>query len=357
LLQFPVSTHRPVMADAEAERFDGIFLNVAQQAGSIETILDVFFGFLNRKTDFFTGAQDEAAAEALVLKYYKKHWKAGLKKRTEQQEKNRLADEERKKRADDKKKKDDAEYNKRQEERKKAEEEQPQIEEVTEEEADKIKAEKQGDKKDDAAKEGEEKKADGDDEEEDSKEPPPTGNGGRTDKYVWTQTLSALEVYVDVKPGVKAKQIVCDIQGEYLKLGVKGEPLILEGKMDSKVKPDDCMWTLLDNKCVQITLEKFDNMKWWSCFMKGDAGIDTKKIVPENSKLGDLDGETRMTVEKMMYDQRQKALGKPSSDQEKQHDLLEKFKSAHPEMDFSKAKINYGGGGGGGMGGGGFPMG
>lgn len=151
-----------------------------------------------------------------------------------------------------------------------------------------------------------------------------------------------------MRPGVKAKQIVCDIGNETLKVGIKGEPLILEGKMHSKVKVDDCMWTLLDNKCVQITIEKFDNMKWWTCVMQGDAEIDTKKIVPENSKLSDLDGETRMTVEKMMYDQRQKALGKPTSDQEKQHDLLEKFKSAHPEMDFSKAKINYGGGGGGG---------
>mmetsp|Transcript_43104 Transcript_43104/g.134028 ORF Transcript_43104/g.134028 Transcript_43104/m.134028 type:complete len:126 (-) Transcript_43104:49-426(-) len=121
----------------------------------------------------------------------------------------------------------------------------------------------------------------------------------------------------------------------------------MDGKMFAKVKPDDCMWTLIDNKLVQITLEKLDGMKWWSCVMQGDATIDTKKIVPENSKLSDLDGETRMTVEKMMYDQRQKSLGKPTSDQEKQHDLLEKFKAAHPEMDFSKAKVNYGGGGGG----------
>merc|ERR1711988_1437538 len=184
--------------------------------------------------------------------------------------------------------------------------------------------------------------------EEEEKEPPPVGNGGTTDKYTWTQTLGGLEVIIPIKPGTRAKQVVCDIGVDKLKVGIKGEPLILEGKMHSKVKPDDSMWTLLDNKVVQITLEKLDGMKWWNCVMQGDPSIDTKKIVPENSKLSDLDGETRMTVEKMMYDQRQKAAGKPTSDQEKQHDLLEKFKAAHPEMDFSKAKINYGGGGGGG---------
>eukprot|EP00440_Ansanella_granifera_P072196 gb/GFBE01078344.1/.p1 GENE.gb/GFBE01078344.1/~~gb/GFBE01078344.1/.p1 ORF type:complete len:329 (+),score=154.21 gb/GFBE01078344.1/:1-987(+) len=325
----------------EDERFDGILLNIAQQAGNIDTILDTFFGFMQRKTDFFTGCRDEKQAEEMVLKFYRKHWKIGQKRRQEQLERNRVADEERKKKAEAQKKKDEEEYLKRQEEAKKLKEQEPKIEEVTEEEADKIKAEKK--------KDGEEDKEE--EEEKDSKEPPPPGNGGTTDKYTWTQTLSALEVFVHVPPGVKAKQIVCDIGSDTLKLGLKGEPLILNGKLHAKVKPDDCMWTLVDNKIVQITIEKFDGMKWWTCVMEGDAGIDTKKIVPENSKLSDLDGETRMTVEKMMYDQRQKALGKPTSDQEKQHELLEKFKAAHPEMDFSKAKINYGGGGGGG-----FPM-
>merc|ERR1712228_149264 len=88
-----------------------------------------------------------------------------------------------------------------------------------------------------------------------------------------------------------------------------------------------------------IILTKSKGMNWWKRVIVGDAEIDTSKIQPENSKLDSLDADTRQTVEKMMFDQRQKMKGLPPSKEREQAAILEKFKAQHPEMDFSQLKM------------------
>ncbi|KAK7476365.1 hypothetical protein BaRGS_00032365 [Batillaria attramentaria] len=261
----------------DPERFDGMLVAMAQQCeGGIQELLSVFFGFLQRKTDFYVGAGSSQAEE----------------------QKNQG---------------------------------------VT----------ANGDAgRDKTEKKDEEAKPDDDDEEEDEKDKgklkPNAGNGGDLPNYKWTQTLSEVEIRIpfNVNFALKGKDMVVDIGKKHIKVGLKGHPPVLEGELYNSVKMEESTWCIEDKKTLLINLEKVNQMEWWSRVVTSDPEINTKKVTPENSKLSDLDGETRAMVEKMMYDQRQKERGLPTSDEQKKQDVLKKFMEQHPEMDFSKCKFN-----------------
>jgi murein L,D-transpeptidase YafK len=74
----------------------------------------------------------------------------------------------------------------------------------------------------------------------------------------------------------------------------------MQGELHKSVIVEDSFWTLEDGRELSIALQKDNKMEWWKCVCEGDAEIDTTKVQPENSKLDDLDADTRKTVEKMM---------------------------------------------------------
>ncbi|KAG7534067.1 HSP20-like chaperone [Arabidopsis thaliana x Arabidopsis arenosa] len=169
---------------------------------------------------------------------------------------------------------------------------------------------------------------------------PNQGNGTDLENYSWVQNLQEVTVNIPVPTGTKARSVVCEIKRNRLKVGLKGQDPIIDGELYRSVRPDDCYWNIEDQKMISILLTKHDQMEWWKCCVKGEPEIDTQKVEPETSKLGDLDPETRSTVEKMMFDQRQKQMGLPTSDELQKQEILKKFMSEHPEMDFSNAKFN-----------------
>ncbi|KAJ3493782.1 hypothetical protein NLG97_g4510 [Lecanicillium saksenae] len=162
--------------------------------------------------------------------------------------------------------------------------------------------------------------------------------------YKWTQTIGELDINFTVPGNLKSRDLVVEIKKLKLTAGIKGQDPIINGDLPHAVLVDDSTWTLSTNadgtKTVEIHLDKVNKMEWWAHVVTGAPKIDVTKIQPENSKLSDLDGQTRGMVEKMMFDQRQKEQGLPTSDEQKKADILKKFQEQHPEMDFSKAKIN-----------------
>jgi hypothetical protein len=174
---------------------------------------------------------------------------------------------------------------------------------------------------------------------------PGPGNGADLPgRYSWQQTLRDVTISVPLPTGVKTKDVVCSSEGGKIVFGVRGQTPVVDGALPAKVVEDDTLWTLEDaaggdGRVLTITLTKEYQMEWWSRIAENEPEIDTGKVEPENSKLTDLDESTRTTVEKLMFDSRQKALGQPTSDEIQKKRMLERFMAAHPEMDFSGAKI------------------
>lgn len=341
------------------DRFDGLYMNVANTARGIEPLLDTLFSFLRRKTDFFNGPDGEntdmavAKVNEVLQKHIQIHEESKRKKEEEAERKKKLKREKEEKAAaaavgatstdnadeviemgDDKgfdisspsitqnNPKDTS-----------ADSQNDTTAKVTEDKGDVTETDKIDSKS----------KDDNDDNDDEDNGPPLIGNGDTVPgKYSWTQTLSELNVVVPLPVNTRGRDLVVTIKKKHLSVALKSElpTHIVNAPLSKVIICDDSFWTVEDGNRLVISLGKLNQMEWWDCVCDGDPKINVKKVQPENSKLDDLDGDTRQTVEKMMFDQRQKAMGLPTSDEQRKFEMLEKFKQAHPEMDFSNAKIS-----------------
>ncbi|KNC83544.1 hypothetical protein SARC_04217 [Sphaeroforma arctica JP610] len=350
------------MAD---ERFDALLLSIAQQHNGIDALLTTFFSFLERKTDFFTAASEEDIYAALrkVVKQQKavsdrKHGASSTtaKGASETSRSQNAGSSTRSQSKADVKPKAGSSVSAVHAEADNG----AKVLELSDEDdydggvlgehsaavrdrSDRVRMDEyvttttSSSAADESTGKAEELSEDG-------KRKANEGNGGSTDKYTWTQTLDEVEMRVPLPVGkdvvVKSRDVVVRIDKGHIKVGLKGQYPHLDADLEALIKIDDSLWTIEDKSVIVLTLQKSKGMCWWSRACQGEEEIDTKTVEPQNSNLDDLDGSTRGMVEKMMYDQRQKEMGLPSSDEQKKQDMMKKFMAANPQMDFSNAVIN-----------------
>ena len=238
-----------------SDKLDGLFMTAVQQSQGIDNFMDNLFSFFARKTDFYS---KEENALMIVNNYLTKH----IKSFQEKVAKNEAIEKQRK-----------AAAQKAEAERaaKTVEIDDSQTMEVSAEEAALIEAQEAAKKANPSAATAaaekmasEEAKEEGKtgEEEKDEGEVPNAANGGSTDKYTWEQTLQELTVNIVIPEGTTSKMLTVDIAKTHLKVGLKGQPLMIDGALSKMVKKGDSIWCLETDKSgqriLQISLTKKD---------------------------------------------------------------------------------------------------
>ena len=157
--------------------------------------------------------------------------------------------------------------------------------------------------------------------------------------YEWSQTLREVVLSLPLPEGCTNKRTIgVTFKPDRLKVVLKGATVV-DGALTKRIKVEDSTWYIEGGR-LRVDLAKAKADEWWKCVCEGDPEVDTTQLKPEDSQLSDLDGETRGVVEKMMYDQRQKQMGLPTSEEQKKIDIIRQMQEANPDMDFSGAKFN-----------------
>ena len=161
-------------------------------------------------------------------------------------------------------------------------------------------------------------------------------NGGRCANFWWEQTLGDVTINAPVPSGTSARDVVCVIGRSHLTLKLKGtSDALIDAdypcdarngqEIWERVKTNECYWSLGESRgapCVCIYLEK-ERECWWKSAVHGAEEIDTTKV-DSTRDLYTYDDETQGAIRKIMFDQHQKRLGKATSDELKNEDMLRK---------------------------------
>lgn len=140
---------------------------------------------------------------------------------------------------------------------------------------------------------------------------------------------------------------------ENISISLKDDPtqVFIAGEFYDAIKRDDSSWNLEDGQTIMLILEK-STENIWKTIIKGDQEIDATQV--DNSKdIGDFDDETQGALRKIVYEQKRKQMGLPSTEEQDKLEMMKKAWNAEGSpfkgTPFDPSKLNLAGSSSGGM--------
>lgn len=141
----------------------------------------------------------------------------------------------------------------------------------------------------------------------------PVGNGGSTKRYKWTQTIEECSVLIRVPDNTRGKDLDVTIKSSSLAVKLKRDSsVLLDGSLTEKINPSESTWTM-EGGVLVLVLDKVKKC-FWSTVMEGDDKIDTT-LVDNRRTISSYDEATQAQIRKIIFDQNQAKQGLPSSDE------------------------------------------
>ncbi|XP_068609185.1 nudC domain-containing protein 3 [Brachionichthys hirsutus] len=155
---------------------------------------------------------------------------------------------------------------------------------------------------------------------------PDSYNGAQRENYSWSQDYTDLEVRVLVpKTIIKGRQVSVQLQPNSIQVRVSGaaaEETLMEGELTHRINTETSLWSLEPGSCVVLSLSKTSEV-WWNAVLKGEKEIDLGKINRERS-MATVDEDEHSVLDRLAFDYHQKLQGKPQSHEMKVHEMLKK---------------------------------
>ncbi|XP_018654372.1 nuclear movement protein related [Schistosoma mansoni] len=149
-------------------------------------------------------------------------------------------------------------------------------------------------------------------------------NGAIRDSYTWSQTIKDIDIKIKIPENVDARNVSVNIERKHIHVSVqkdKKEIFCFDGDLCWEIHKNDAIWTFHSKENqIQLCLDKIQE-RWWEAAFDGEDKLNTRKI-DCSRPMHELDDEAQAKIQQLMYDEQRKRQGLPTIEQEKMQNIL-----------------------------------